>query len=230
MHVVVQEPQLPLINFDEFLGSGEKTSMTKHGPLLPYSIRAIFAGSSNSGKTNTLFNLLFDPNGLRFENIYVFSKSLYQPKYELLKKVLPKEIGYYPYDDNTLIVHPNDARPNSIMIFDDISCEKHDNIRAYFTMGRHKNIDIFYLGQSYTNCPKLLIRDNANFIVLFKQDDLNLRHVYHDHVNTDMTFEKFKELCGEAWKEDHGFFVIDKTRPLNKGRYRIKFDSFITEF
>jgi len=42
-------------------------------------------------------------------------------------------------------------------------------------MGRHKNIDSFYLCQTYS--PKHLIRDNANFIIMFKQDDLNMRHI-----------------------------------------------------
>lgn len=228
MKVSQQEVRFPVQNFDTYIGSG-MTKQNKHGVLLPDSIRCIVCGPSSSGKTNVLFNLLFDPNGLRFENIYVFSKSLYQPKYKFLKKVMPKEVGYYAFDDNNLVVHPNKAKPNSIMIFDDISCEKHDNIRSYFTMGRHKQIDTFYLGQTYSAIPKQLVRDNCNFIILFKQDEMNLRHVYNDHVNTDMPFEKFKELCAEAWQDNFGFLVIDKTLDPYKGRYRIGMDSFVTE-
>lgn len=229
MHAVTQSPTLVIKNFDEYIGCGMISTSSKHGSLLPDSIRCIISGPSNSGKTNVLFNLLFDINGLRFENIYVFSKSLYQPKYQFLKKALPKEIGYFAFDDNDQVVHPNNAKPNSIMIFDDISCEKHNNIRSYFTMGRHNNIDTFYLGQTYSSIPKQLIRDNCNFVILFKQDDRNLKHIYNDHVTTDMPFDKFKELCTQAWRDNHGFLVIDKNRALDKGRYRIKFDSFISE-
>lgn len=228
MRLVKQEVELPVQNFDEYIGSGMVKS-SKHGELLPDSIRCIIAGPSSSGKTNVLFNLLFDPNGLRFENIYVFSKSLYQQKYEFLKKVLPEEVGYYPYDDSDNILHPSNAEPNSIMIFDDISCEKHDQIRNYFSMGRHRNIDMFYLGQTYSKIPKQLIRDNCNLVILFKQDDMNLRHIFSDHITTDMSFEKFKELCAEAWQDNYGFLVIDKTRDPLKGRYRIGIDSFVTE-
>lgn len=228
MQIVKQDVEFPIQNFDEYIGSGMVKS-NKHGILLPDSIRCIISGPSSCGKTNVLFNLLFDPNGLRFENIYVFSKSLYQPKYQFLKNVIPREVGYYAYGDNELVLHPDKAKPNSIMIFDDISCEKHNQIRNYFSMGRHKNIDSFYLGQTYSKIPKQLIRDNSNFIILFKQDDMNLRHIYNDHVTTDMTFEKLKELCAKAWQDNYGFLVIDKTSDPYKGRYRIGMDSFVTE-
>lgn len=226
MRLEKQDVELSVQNFDTFIGSGS-VKKNKHGVLLPDSIRCIICGPSSSGKTNILFNLLFDPNGLRFENIYVFSKSLFQPKYKFLQKSMPKEIGYFAYDDNNLVVHPNEAKPNSIMIFDDISCQKHNNIRNYFTMGRHNNIDTFYLGQTYSAIPKQLVRDNCNFVILFKQDEMNLRHVYNDHVTTDMVFEKFKELCALAWKDNYGFLVIDKTLDPFKGRYRIGLSSFI---
>lgn len=31
------------------------------------------------------------------------------------------------------------------MIFDDIACEKQNNIRKYFIMGKHNNVDTYYL-------------------------------------------------------------------------------------
>ncbi len=230
MRVVKQNVQLPVSNFDQIIGSGPNAATKhghRHGPLLPNSIRCIISGPSNSGKTNILFNLLFDPNGLVFENLYVFSKSLYQEKYKFLSLVMPKEVGYFTFDDNSTVITPGDAKPNSIMIFDDIACEKHDNIRAYFTMGRHNSVDVFYLGQTYSRIPKQLVRDNANLIILFRQDDMNLRHVYNDHVNTDMPYEKFKQICALAWKNKHGFVVLDKDRDIYKGRYRIGLDSFV---
>lgn len=216
-------------NLDSFLGGGMAANgeRKKHGPLFPNSIRCIVSGPSNCGKTNLIFQLLFDPNGINFENIYVFSKSLYQPKYKMLQKVLPKEIGYFPFDDNTSVIKPSEAKPNSVIIFDDIACEKHDNIRNFFTMGRHSNVDIFYLGQTYSYIPKQLIRDNSNLLILFKQDDMNLNHIYRDHVNTDMTFSKFKELCTNAWGDKFGFVVIDKECELKNGRYRVGFDRFL---
>ena len=59
-----------------------------HSKLLPNGIRCIIAGPSNSGKTNLLFNLLLHPNGLKYENIYIYSTSLFQPRYVFLENVL----------------------------------------------------------------------------------------------------------------------------------------------
>lgn len=215
-------------NFDLYVSDGDFQKI-KHSKLLPNSIRCLISGPSNSGKTNVLFNLLSDPNGLNFENVYVFSKSLHQPKYQLLANIMPKEIGYYTFDESSSVLHPNKAKPNSIMIFDDIACEKHENILNYFTMGRHSNIDSFYLGQTYSRIPKQLIRDNANFLIIFRQDEMNLKHIYSDHVSTDMTFDKFKGICSNAWKDKYGFLVIDKDSESDNGRYRVGLDSFLKD-
>ena len=41
-----------------------------------FVVRAVICGPSGYGKTNVLLSLLESPNGLRFENVYVYSKSL----------------------------------------------------------------------------------------------------------------------------------------------------------
>lgn len=95
-------------------------------------------------------------------------------------------------------------------------------------MGRHNCVDCFYLSQTYARISKHLVRDNANFLIIFKQDDKNLRHIYNDHVNTDMVFEQFKALCTECWRENkYGFLVISKDDDIADGRYRKGFDAYI---
>lgn len=230
MKFEAQPITLSVMNFDNFSPQTRKEAK-RHGALLPNTIRAVFCGASNSGKTNTLLSLITHPNGLRFENVYVYSKSLNQPKYKLLEQLLENVGGveYFPFNEHEQVVAPSEARPNSIFVFDDVACEKQDNIRAYFCMGRHHSVDSFYLCQTYARIPKHLVRDNTNFIVLFKQDDTNLRHVYDDHVNTDMTYAQFKDLCSACWDSDkYGFVVIDKDSELNEGRYRKGFDCFIS--
>lgn len=206
-------------------------NIIKHSPLFPNTIRCIVCGPSNAGKTNFAFNMLFDPNGLRFQNVYVFSKSLFQPKYRMLEavfKALSDEgIGYFAYSENDDVPSPHEIAPNSVMLFDDVACERQHNIRKYFAMGRHSGVDTLYLCQTYSVVPKQLVRDNANFVILFKQDDLNLRHIFNDHVTTDMKYETFKDLCTESWTDRYGFLVIDKDSPIDAGRYRVGFDRFI---
>lgn len=227
MQVVQQHTKLPIENLDFITTS--KCNVGKHGKLLPNSFRAIFCGPSGCGKTNAMLTLLFDPNGARFENVYVYSKSLYQPKYQLLQEVLKKSkgVGYFPYKDNDEIIDASNARENSIFIFDDVACDKQNKIREYFAMCRHKCIDAVYICQTYSKIPKQLIRDNSNIIVLFKQDDMNLRHVYDEHVSPDVSYDVFKQMCSECWNDNFNTLVIVKDFDLKNGRYRKGFDKFI---
>ena len=65
------------------------TCLQRHGLLLNQSgILGFIIGKSGSGKTNLLINRLLDLNGLSFENVYIFSKSLYERKYKYFKEVL----------------------------------------------------------------------------------------------------------------------------------------------
>lgn len=201
----------------------------RHGKLLPNSIRCIICGPSNCGKTNLLIGLLLHENGLRYSNLYVYSKSLYQPKYEYLGNVLKlvQKVSFFKFRENDEVLSPQEARPNSIIVFDDVACENQNNIRDYFAMGRHRNIDSFYLNQTYTKIPKQLIRDNSNLLVLFKQDDINLRHIYDEHVGTDMSWAQFREMCSKVWSNNYNYLVINKDCEKNKGGYRMMFDTFI---
>lgn len=138
MQFIKQRLALPVENVDYKLNV---TPLTKrHGFLLPNSIRCIICGPSACGKTNTLISLLTNPNGLRFENIYIFSKTLEQDKYKYLESILRpiQGLGYYTFSLNDDVIPLNKAKSNSIFIFDDVICDKQNNIKAYFCMGRHE--------------------------------------------------------------------------------------------
>lgn len=224
-----QRIKLPINNVEIMDGNSNEKKHSRHGVLLPNNIRSIICGPSNCGRTNVIVSLLESPNGLRFENVYIYSKSLFQPKYMYLKTMLSsiKGIGLYMFSSNDSVISLENVKPNSIFIFDDVVCGKQDNIRTYFCMGRHKSVDCFYLSQSYAHIPKHLIRENANLLILFKQDLLNLKHIFNDYgVSVDMSFETFRELCAKCWNQKYGFFVIDTERATNEGKYRMKFDNF----
>lgn len=46
----------------------------------------IIVGKHNCGKTNIIFQMLLEPGFLDYESLYIFSPSIYQPKYQLLIK------------------------------------------------------------------------------------------------------------------------------------------------
>lgn len=231
MKFVKQATKIVVNNIDsKTYGGKNKEASSKHSILLPNSIRCIICGPSNCGKTNVLISLLEDPNGLRFENLYLYSLSLYQPKYVYLQHLFAhiKEIGFFMFSSNDEVISPEQAKPNSIFIFDDVITQKQNNIKSYFCMGRHNNIDCFYLSQSYAHIPKHLIRENANFIILFRQDELSLKHVYNDFgLSADMTFEMLKRICKMCWEDRYGFFVLDLDKTERDGKYRKGFDNFI---
>ena len=83
---------------------------------------------------------------------------------------------------------PAEAQSNFIIFFDDLACEKQDNVKAFFCMGRHKSVDCFYLCQSYAHVPKYLVRDNVNLLAVFWQDDVDeifsCSFTFHDFVYT----------------------------------------------
>lgn len=225
MRLIKQPLSLEVSNLDFETNS----VIIKHSPLLPNTIRCIICGPSNCGKTNVMVTLLLHENGLKFRNIYLYSKTTFQPKYKFLKEVLSRfpEITFCEFNNNEDVISPNDALPNSIIIFDDVACENQKQIRNYFSMGRHKQIDCFYLTQTYSKVPKQLLRDNANLLIVFKQDDINLKHIYDEHVNADVTWNQFKELCSKVWRKENSFLIINKDCPLTNGRYRQSFDTFV---
>lgn len=205
-----------------------KTS--RHGSLFPNTIRALVVGPSGCGKTNLIYTLLTNVNGIRFHNVYIYSKTLDQPKYRMLCDILKNIDGIklFTFYDNDTVISPEEALPNSVFVFDDVICENQNIVRSYFSRGRHNQIDVCYLAQSFARIPKQLIRDNSNLIILFKQDETNLKHVYYDHCSSDMSYPEFKNFCTTCWVRGRfEFVVISKESERDNGRYRHGFHTFV---
>lgn len=226
MELETQAVLLPIHNYDN---TSNKIRFRRHSTLFGGSCkRGLIVGPSGCGKTNILISLLLHSNGLRFKNIYICSKSLHQHKYNFLKNVLDSisEIGYYEYHDIHSMIPPEEVRDYSVVIFDDIPSIEQNVVKQFFSFGRHKNLDCFYLCQTYSAIPKQLIRDNSNFLILFRQDATNVKHVFNDHIH-DLKYDQFINICQECWKQAHGTLVIDCDCNFNEGRYRLGFDTYI---
>ena len=132
------------------------------------------------------------------------------------------------YETAEDVPDPRDLNPENknVMIFDDLLLEKQNKCESYYIRGRHSNVDCFYLSQNYFKLPRQTIRENANLICLFRQDNKNINQLYNDHVNSDMTKDEFKDLCKKTWEQPYGFVTIDLSSNKNNGKYRSGFDNF----
>lgn len=149
---------------------------------------------------------------------------------EMAKQVRVKsevKIEFFETEDD--VPDPGDLSKDNknLMIFDDLILSKQNKIEAYYTRGRHSNVDCVYLSQNYFMLPRRTIRENANLFILFKQDLKNMNFLYSDHVASDMSKEEFREFCRQVWSsKEHSFITIDMSSDPNNGKYRKNFDEF----
>jgi hypothetical protein len=208
-----------------------------HHFLLPNSIRCIIAGPSGCGKTNLLINLIVNTDWLHYDRMYVYSKSLNQDNYILLRqwandinqiagqvKSGGEVITFHDTAEGIIPVDKLDSKQITVLIFDDVMLESQAPIESYFARGRHNGANCFYLTQNYFKIPNQVIRENANMIILFNQCLNNVKIIYNKYCSGDMGLPEFLEFFKECTDDRYGFCTIDLTTPAYCGRYRKGFD------
>ena len=167
--------------------------------------RTLIIGFSNCGKTYLMNHILLQKQ----EPIFKTTKSLNQ--YPNIKAQTSDEI------------QPLNEYENSVVVFDDMLLSKQEsNIDLFFTRGRHKNIDIYYISQGYFHLPKNTIRVNSNIIILFKQTLRDIILLFHDIAGLDINLEEWKQLCRKPWENDYDYLQIDRLAKIGNGRYTIR--------
>lgn len=217
---------------EEFLREKDKIKLELYDEKCKNNqpIRLLIIGSSGSGKTTLLLNFIYK-RLIPYTNLYVFSKSLEQPSYKKLQERfknielnINKKIANF-FGSCEDIVSLNDCKPNSLIVFDDCILENQDKIKEYFVMGRHKNISCIYLSQCYSKVDIQLIRNNLNMLCIFKQNNHYMKKIYENFVGSDMTFDKFKDICNDCWKENYGFLTINLLLKPSEGKFMNKFSN-----
>ena len=107
------------------------------------------------------------------------------------------------------------------VVFDDMLDSNQKLIDPFFTRGRHKSCDVYYLCQSYFDAPKKTVRNNSNIKILFQQTLKDVEHIHRDISGFDMSYEEFKSLCREVWNEKFNYILINRLEDKNGSRYRI---------
>ena len=171
--------------------------------------RTLLVGSSFSGKTYLMLKIL---SRMMDRDIYIVTKS--PPEQYTNSKIKIKEIN----DE----IKPLNEYENGIIVFDDILGSSNSRfIDQFFIRGRHNNLDIYYLSQSYFDLPKRSIRNNSNKIIQFNQTLKDIEHIYRDVAGYDMNYDEFKDLCRKSWEEDYNYLYIDRSKKRDRGKYCI---------
>ena len=63
--------------------------------------------------------------------------------------------------------------------------------------------------------PKRTIPNISDIIILFQQTLKDVEHIYREIAGFDMSYDEFKSLCTEAWKEKYNYLIINKLEGKN---------------
>ena len=126
-----------------------------------------------------------------------------------------------------LIPDPSELDPGkkNLLILDDCYLGRQNKAEAYYSRGRHNNCDTVFLSQNYFRLPRQSIRENCNFLILFKHDTKNINHIYADHCS-EISLEEFRNFCNQVWKIKHAFVTIDLTSSIENGKFRRNLSTF----
>jgi hypothetical protein len=118
----------------------------------------------------------------------------------------------------------------SLVLFDDCILERNqDTFVQFFVRGRHKNISVIYLTQSYFKTP-LTIRRNCSHFMLFKlpqRRDLGL--MFENHVTANITKIEWKKLFDACVRQRFNFVFIDTVAEDMRLHVRCNFDGLVLD-
>ena len=181
--------------------------------------RLLIIGSSGSGKTLTLYNLLRIFSGT-FQNIYIISKSIDEPIYKFIENKY-KKINENPKIKNKLNVNvlegieslPDLSTFNkdeqSLVVLDDLVLEKNQTkIIEYFIRCRKLSVSIIYISQSYYAVPKM-IRNNISYLIIKQvSSSKNLKMIANEY-SLGLDSKQLKKIYDYCTKEKSSFMLID---------------------
>ena len=200
-----------MINFDDYTNE----NITEHNSKWPYiqhhPYRILIIGSSGSGKTNALLNLI--NNQPDNDKIYLYAKDPYEAKIQYLINKREK-VGLDHFDDSKAFMeYSNDIQDvykniedynpikkrNVLIIFDDMIADMIDNkklntvVTELFIRGRKLNISIVFITQSYFKVPKDVRLNSTHFLIMKTPNQRELPQIALNH-SSDTDFKDFMKI------------------------------------
>ena len=189
--------------------------------------RGVIVGSSGSGKSNLILNLIKFHSKV-YDLIVLVIKNSDEPLYNYLKtKIAPENLIIIEDQANLGPPENYKSEKQTLVIIDDMCLEKDQSkFTEFFIRGRKLNISTVYLTQSYIKCD-ITIRRNANYIFLKKipnnRDITTLLNDFSINVDKQNMLKAYKECT-----EDHvlGFMMID-VNAIDTERFRCGFKKIL---
>ncbi|GBC53061.2 hypothetical protein GLOIN_2v1874888 [Rhizophagus irregularis DAOM 181602=DAOM 197198] len=167
---------LYVYNLDEYTTDSRQGN--EFAPSWPF--RLAVAGSSDSGKTTMIINLLMGDKKVKEDGekyilcdaVILVGRYLDEPKWAVVRDFFKEEEIPFTAVSHSEIPNVKDFNSTqaTVVIFEDLMDapkKTQDLITRFFTHGRHKNISCIYVAQRFFTIPKA-IRENVNYISLHK--------------------------------------------------------------
>jgi GTP-binding protein EngB required for normal cell division len=210
------------------LGKEEKKTIVGNAHMPQPPFRLCLIGSSNSGKSNLIKNLLIrDEFGYSKhfgKNIFIISKTLLlDDTYADLS--LPKTHMYKTWIPSIIeqIMDYSKKQENGVMLIiddmiSDAECfnKKQSNLlTTLFYMGRHYGISLIITSQKFHGIPSSML-SNASHMILFRLKTQREIDSFYDSITM---YDNLKERYIEATQERYSFAYLN----LSTGKFYKRF-------
>ena len=214
-----------MLNFDNYVNEN-KTEHNKNWAYIPdHPYRILIIGSSGSGKTNVLLNLI--ENQRDIDKISLYAKDPYEAKYQYLIKVREK-IGidhhndpraYIEYSNDMRDVHKNtncynpDKENQILIVFDDMIADMIHNkkldsiVTELFIRERKINISLVFIAQSPFKFPKDVRLNTNHFFISKIPNRRELQETARNH-SSDINTKDFTNIYRKCTVEPYSILVM----------------------
>lgn len=231
------------VNYDKPNDNLKKRYSKLDEALPPPPVRILISGSSGSGKTTTLLNIMNKKNGygsvfkkahiILFSGTYGLDKKLLE-NLDLLQSNIFTEfkesviLDIFQQQRGIQRMHGADKLDDVLIIFEDLASQnvfKNDRVfKKLAYEGRHLRISFIILTQKYNEIGTS-IRRNCNMFVILEPANFQEYDIIVDENINKKKKDKFEKMLEYVYKDPYSFIIIYSVNGREK--FRKNFDKVL---